>query len=482
MKKSLFTLAAVAAVMASCTSDELKVDNGQAQNGKELEIGFSTFTNKATRAAENSGETVTTTLLDHHDAFAVWGFKDVDDAAYIFGKDVATGTTVSGAIVTSEVLYNATTAAEKNATLTGAISTTTSLSAAQATKLNKVTGVGKTDYVTGDNPSADDAKLYNATLTGAVKDGDVQTPATYKWTYSPLRFWDKNSNRYDFYAAAPVLASDATPHWELNGVKDATDASLVAKNPQAGYFTLTGVTLEDKTLTSTSYSESMKAQANKDYMIANENHVEKAAYGSGDVAFDFNHILSRLNITVKKGTKLSGVTPAADAKLQIVKLEVKNLFSKGDFNENTAPTTGTLADGTTARWSNTSAAITYNGNVAAATDVNDKIYILQSLIIPQTATSKALTVDGKNGDKDVPYLYIEYKIGTDDSTNDTKAETFKAYYNLASIFGVTTADDKFAFNEGWQNTLNLTIDASTITFTANTYKWKQNENKDLDIK
>lgn len=484
-------IATAAIAMVSCADTyELKNDlNGN--NANQVAISFETINNKVTKAesAENSGEDAKISLYNHHDKFAVWGFKNVEDKAYVFGSSTTAGTEVSGAEKTAAVLYDATTAAEKNAGLSGAITTSTALSAEQVAVLNALAGVSKTNYAVDENPTADDAKLYNATLTGAVKAGDIKTPATYAWSYSPIRFWDKNSNRYDFYAAAPVTAAE--PMWTLNGVKDATDATLVAKNPQAGYFTLgtsaNPVVLADKTLNATTYSEVMKSseQTNADYMIANEKHVEKADYGTGDVAFDFYHILSRLNITVKRGATLNQFVEnggdAADAKLEIKQIEVRNMLSTGSFDESKTPSTGTVAGGTTERWTKTAATTTYNACVTSATNVTDKIYVLQSLIMPQLVTSKTLAVDGKSGDTDAPYVYIEYTIGTDNQETGAKAETYRAYYNLATLFGVATEDATFAFNEGWQNTLNITIDAAAITFTADAFLWDVQEEKDLDI-
>lgn len=484
MKKSYLIIATAAIAMVSCADTyELKNDL-KGNDTNQVAISFETINNKVTKAesAENSGEDAKISLYNHHDKFAVWGFKDVEDKAYVFGSSTTAGTVVSGAEKTAAVLYDATTAAEKNEGLSGAITISTALTAEQAAALNALAGVSKTTYATGENPEAADAKLYNATLTGAVKAGDIKTPATYAWSYSPIRFWDKNSNRYDFYAAAPVTTT--APMWTLNGVAG-TDATLVAKNPQAGYFTLANVVLEDKTLNATTYSEVMKSaeQTNIDYMIANEKHVEKAAYGTGDVAFDFYHILSRLNITVKRGATLNQFVEnggdAADAKVEIKQIEVRNMLSTGTFDESKTPTTGTVAGGTTERWTKTAATTTYNST--KPTSVTDKIYVLQSLIMPQLVTSKTLAVDGKSGDTDAPYIYIEYTIGTDNQTTGAKAETYRAYYNLATLFGVTTADETFAFNEGWQNTLNITIDAAAITFTADAFLWDVQEEKDLDI-
>lgn len=504
MKKSYLTLAAVAAIMASC-SNEVLIDQIETP---EVAIGFETFNNKATKA-ENSNASLDLSLFDHHPSFAVWGYKDVQTDGYVFGTSNTEGTVVNGS-------------------------------------------KGAGDKVT--------------------------------WSYSPLRFWDKNANRYDFYAAAPVTADDTKPMWTLVG--DAT-----SDKQQVNYFTLDNVVLEDKTLIETEFTEVMKsnAQTNIDYMIASDNHADNPY--PDKVQLTFNHILSRLNVTAKVGSSLKTIADdnADDAKLEIVAIEVHDMIAKGSFNEH-ANIVGTenvfdnedklaLQAGTIKRWSldNTSK-VTYTAFVESdeaknltVVDTDDEpIYMLQSLVMPQNVGYEILTRDGKdeNGVKigengcsiSKPYLYIEYKIGTEykvkavttgasvkdlytlaaDSYNkcapdavavegttyyeyNGKPETFKAYYNLAAAFGAGTyktvvveegasvkgyytksgdtytacADDatassgttyyrlvadEISFNEGWQNKLNLTIDVDAIVLDANVYKWADGEINDLDVK
>ena len=66
-----------------------------------------------------------------------------------------------------------------NASLTGAISTETTLTAEQAAALNAIPGVSVT-YEAGNHPNAEDAAKYNATLEGAWSTSTVKTPQTVK--------------------------------------------------------------------------------------------------------------------------------------------------------------------------------------------------------------------------------------------------------------------------------------------------------------
>lgn len=427
MKKSYLTLAAVAAIMASCTNEVL-IDPVETP---EVAIGFETFNNKATKA-ENSTETNQLGLLAHHSTFSVWGYKDVQ-TTYVFGTSTTAGQKVSGTAGTPAVLYTY----EEYKALEGN------------------SGVTQVQF---------DA------LTDAEK---TKTQATAdKWSYSPVRFWDKNSNSYEFYAAAPETTAE--PKWILN----ANDVD----NQSDDYFTLgtteKPVSLVDATLTSTSFVESMKGQTNTDYMIASPKNVANASY-SQTVQLDFNHILSRLNITVKKGPKLADIaaTYPADAKLNIVDIEVRDMISKGTFDEKGATVGNTAAAATYGRWTRTTDKVTYNACVADASDVTETpIYVLQSLIIPQPAAYQAINRDGSSTET-APYIYIEYQIGT--TTGTVSAETYKAYINLAAAFGKSTGE--VAFNEGWQNTLNLTIDVDAIEFDPQVYKWDNGDSKDFPI-
>jgi hypothetical protein len=79
-----------------------------------------------------------------------------------------------------DIKYTQAEADAYNANLAGAISTETSLTAEQATKLNGLTGVSSTAYEAGNTPTAEDAALYNASLEGAKSTSSTKTPQTVK--------------------------------------------------------------------------------------------------------------------------------------------------------------------------------------------------------------------------------------------------------------------------------------------------------------
>ena len=286
-------------------------------------------------------------------------------------------------------------------------------------------------------------------------------------------------------------------------------------------FTLAGGlanNLSNGTTTVTTEVKSFKAVADVDLMIAEDNLVPRAKYNKNQpdkVNEVFNHILSRLNVTValKAGGTIATLNSDGDDNNDVVVKVTSfgitgvNLKNKGSFNEGAELGTDVLNQGTIKRWHTLSVNGTYD---LPGADISDKeldatnpLYIAQYLIIPQAITSEVLdrarayTNDiyytqeeieaAQEGDaayekttNDIktqsaaathPYLKIDYTIG---------GEPYTAYYNLANAFGVAPGES-LNFCEGWQNTLNIKIDADAIVFDAEVYEWKDKEHPDVTI-
>lgn len=292
---------------------------------------------------------------------------------------------------------------------------------------------------------------YKNTATDKVFDGVTVSHNGSAWNYTVEGvqngvYWDKAADSYDFYAAAPTTAS----FWTLNAKSD---------DQADDYFTTAEFTVDAHNAASfaTAATESFSGVTDAvDLMIANEEHVT-TAIGS-DVQLDFIHILSRLNITV--ATSLSNT-------VKLVSLTVNGLASTGSFDESkfADPSTGTCE-----RWGKevagtwTAGAVDGTVNYAAMTDQTvgaTAKYVLEALVMPQAAAYEDVEITETTFG--APYLTINYTID---------GEPFKASYNLAAAFGSTSAD--LAFNEGWQNTLNITIGANAIKFTGKVAEWKDN--------
>lgn len=293
-----------------------------------------------------------------------------------------------------------------------------------------------------------DTKVFN---------GDVVTHNGTDWGYDNTRYWDKAATNYEFYAAAPNGFN-----WVLN-----TKSNNVQNDD---YFTLEDYELVGDNFNTTKFTDTptesfITLTTDKDLMIADKKNVANANFYK-DVQLQFIHILSRLNVTIKK----EGLED--DDKVHLVSLEVYNLNNKGNFEETE------IANNTQGhiRWSTnrtTSINYRYVGNEEVETTSK---YAIQALVLPQEVAFESVRLDGdgitlKNSK---PFIKIVYTI-----TSGTNVETFAAYYNLANAFGVTAGN--ISFCEGWQNILNITIKPTAITFVAEVAEWDENLNKNLTI-
>lgn len=335
---------------------------------------------------------------------------------------------------------------------------------------------------------------YKNTSATAVFDGEQVWWETNldpdAWTYTNNRYWDKVADDYYFYACAPYTG---TP-FSFNGV------TSVATQPD-GYFTIgtsytkagENVSAYAKSTANTKVaSEDMVeswtaagAATDVDLMIAEPKHMEKGTSSlvyNDPVQLNFIHILSRLNITVKTVT---GFNPeeANDDIIVVDNITIGNMKKSGTFSENTSVTHGTLATGTYDRW--TTAAVAndaeYSYDLDYTADLTKK-YVIEALMLPQVLGVEEVKADGSDiANKTKPYLYIEYTIW---NHAKTAGQTYKAYYNLATILTVTTTNTtaaETAFNEGWQNNIYITIDPDKIDFEAKVAKWATTKENDLIV-
>ena len=293
--------------------------------------------------------------------------------------------------------------------------------------------------------------VYAANTPGTV------TYSSDKWSATPVKFWDKSASNYYFYAAAPASQS-----WALafKAADDMSDATITLAD-----YKLTGVNV--RTAASTTATDSWKTNGGDDIdlMIASPCPVARTAYNKATpdkVNLQFNHILSRLNVLVKKGTNVQ------DCVVSLIELKVYNMNNKGSFNEKPDGLTSTqLAAGTIARWATPTLDGTYTPSAIAltATTKDNGVtttaqYVLETLIMPQNVAFEEIDASGSD-DEDEAYVYIKYSID---------GEEFYGYYNLAAAFGLTAAGN-IPFNEGWQNNLTVTINPASIEFDAEVFNW-----------
>lgn len=305
-----------------------------------------------------------------------------------------------------------------------------------------------------------------------------------QWSYLINRYWDKTATTYEFYAFAPENAP-----LSFNGV----DEIETQKN---GYFTI-----------NSSYS---KAGANRspknagtpvlvwndfddttdedvDLMIADTCRLSEAALIAAQadkVTLNFIHILSRLNITIKT---IDGFDPtvATDDSICVDSIIISSFAHAGTFSEiQNSVDANALRAGTTKRWTATNLE-KYRYDIDY-TATKDPIYTVEALMIPQEVVKDTINLDGTyptGAENDASYIKIAYSIysyNAKDGKKATNKEHYIAYYNLAKIFGIQNGD-KLAFNEGWQNTLNITISPQIIKFDAKVAPWADQKIEDLTI-
>ena len=465
MKRNILIIAATALVLAGCSDvDTLKKDVQNNNNEAGEAIGFTSYTQKITRA-ENSGAAYSWNFYNHQESFRVWAYKNPNNTY--------------------------------------------------------------TDQV------------FNGVVIDATRDGDAPN-YVYDFEYhvaGQARFWDKAASNYEFYAAAPADGSSETNgDWQF-----ITTGITSYANQNKGYFettsTLSGVNLRASTsdaskITSLSEStSSFKGTTDIDKLIAApcsgnyKSFIDPSDNTKHIVQLSFIHILSKMNVTVKKDEELDPKT------VKLLSIEFFNLKNKGEFSESTDP----VSTGTYGRWDNVakaqvnSADVVYSyvsadgddegtepDGVVLSKDASGKIYFIESLVIPQAIETETVDYDGT-----VPailYTMAEYntvhandqdfEAYTDQATYDADnsidkvktaahkvnadskpyfvitytidGELFESYHNLAVSFKKAN-DATLDFYEGFQNTLNINIKPEKIDFTADVAAWDDNEDVDTDL-
>ena len=349
-----------------------------------------------------------------------------------------------------------------------------------------------------DHHSAFKVWSYKNTNATAVFDGEevrwdatLETPA---WTYDNNRYWDKVATDYYFYACAPYTNSDNP--FKFNGVGAVTTQGdgYFTVGSSSSLYTKAGENVSAYAKSSTTpkvaSTEMVQswtkagAETDVDLMIAEEKHMSKTASSliyNQPVQLNFIHILSRLNISVKTVTGFDP-TEATDDIIVVDNITIGNMNKAGYFEENkTLSNNVTLAGGTYERWTTSQVEnnLAYSYDLNYEADLTDK-YVIETLILPQVLEVETIKADGSDTETK-PYLYIKYTIW---NNARNKGQEYEAYYNLATILTVNannTTASQTAFNEGWQNTIHITIDPDMIKFAAKTAIWDDTNDNGLKV-
>ena len=180
------------------------------------------------------------------------------------------------------------------------------------------------------------------------------------WTYSPTKYWDKNST-YNFYAAAP-----ANP---TSGTYACTDAAN-------GMITITGVK-----------SGLAKAVGTEDFLIDRDGAKSVSGYHTGNhakVELEFNHVMAKVSIQLKRNVTEN--------------ITVNSITMSGwNSNEGKFVQTLTVTPGVDniSEWSmttGTAGTVTFNQGYALTTDA--AVAVEDSYImVPQTVGTLTFTLD-----------------------------------------------------------------------------------------
>ena len=289
--------------------------------------------------------------------------------------------------------------------------------------------------------------VFGSDTTGTivtVKD----TLGTYVYSYAndtvPLRFWDKTSQNYQFYAASPAGAD-----WTFTYTGAVDDPATYGTGTFSTKAVLYGVNLQSvvnggitDALKNTFKNATLVDTTKKDIdkMIAAPCQVNQPSYNKPNpdaVHLNFIHILSKLNVTIK--TDLDSLY-----EVKLLQFEVKNMPGKGDFNEAAA-----VADHTkkNSRWDVTN--YTYNDKIDYLTGLEDtnavivsnaKQYIVESLVVPQDVNYERVALDGKKHDEvdDAAVLFADYEEYA--KSNPIEALTKEEFDSIRAITNLSAED------------------------------------------
>lgn len=213
---------------------------------------------------------------------------------------------------------------------------------------------------------------------------------TTDWAYTPIKYWDKSANEYNFYAYAPY-----------DGDFEGT-ASLASQSANA--FKISG------------FKQAHTRAAMIDLMtdLSSKTTVTGAAIGKNDVSFVFNHILSNINFEMALSSKLKN--DSVDNPVTVVSVTLDSIKMDGTYQYETNKYAWTLAGSSTIasfEGSKTNSNV-FASNELKASDVKFlTVPALDSLLfVPQTVDSKY-------------NVKIEYKIKDEIFDKIVKLSDFK---------------------------------------------------------
>ena len=326
-------------------------------------------------------------------------------------------------------------------------------------------GVGDSFAVYGYKDKSDDSDPNTVFDDDEVEMTATGTPDT--WEYSPLRFWDKNYDKYIFYAISPSSVGTAA-----------------TVNPQTGVITSASISFEGDNVES-------------DVLVADKKTVLKANYGS-TVELDFNHVASLVDFKVSKAPNLTNAT------VKVTAFSLSNIENAGTFSVTNAYNGSVYGSTPTGlnpivTWSTGDATGSYGPGDGATTVTlgasglevaeNDAFtnfdgtdngvpadgkatFIINNLIVkPQPLTAPT---DPTDFTETKPKLSITYTITTGSGTSESTTEfTSQLWLSSFDIVNDNAQDDTKvgSWATGKHYVFYITLDANPIVFGATITDW-----------
>ena len=451
MKKYLYIIA-TATIFAGCAgNDTFKKD---IQNNTDA-ISFTSYTDKQTRATENSDALYKWHFFNHHETFQVWGYKNTSETA-VFDGDVVTVT-------------------ENSANVDGTAATDNSYTYTYSPLRFWDKAASMYEYYAAAPSGTDGNWTFNpnglvaANITaesgqnkGYFTTSSTLTPANLS-TSSNLVYTTsfKGSSDIDKLIAEKSTVPYANFKSEVNllfmhilsrlNVTIKADENLVAPASNVNKQKIVMTSLVVKNLNAYGeFSEATDPVATGTIARWSEQGTPKdyTAVANTELTKDAQWVLQSLVIPQNAAYEAVALDGKAHDAIAAV------LYA--DVNEyNAAKKTSLTAD------------------QFAALSVEEKTKT------PGASSVAAVSTSSK------PYLVLTYTIqqthdGTGTAITTPEApETFVVYYNLANAFALN--EGNLAFYEGWQNTLNITIKPDVIEFCADVAEWSTYEERGLRV-
>ena len=267
------------------------------------------------------------------------------------------------------------------------------------------------------------------------------------WTYSPLRYWDKQAV-FDFVAVSPN--SEIIRYNKPENVADG--AGTYVTTDAAGY-TLVGQNLQSNTAPAEAEIRVGFKGGNGDTDLMTAGKITRnGAAAISDVNLEFKHILAKLNIAIAKDQTFDNVTVLIDT------VYVLGLDDNGTYIETSSTTASGWHSAASANaanyklaWENQQGIALPKGTGEGDNYVAGKfLYFIESLVMPQSI------------EENVEKVFVKYRI-----ISGTVEQSYSQIIKL--IDGNVKVFENFQERNNY--TLFLTVRPNVITFDASTSAW-----------